>query len=356
MIKDGVGRDNISDFTTNLIKDYLYSYTESFALEHLEEGQRAQVSIRDAVFNYETESWQTKTYTLPWIKGDHVVLVPKDMLTRDDTWINKNDLVRDFREIPAAIPDSDLRSQINNYFEQALVRHKDRDANQKERDEAAVRTIKAFPQVIDYFIRKKENQGNKAADVSKEKVRFAEAVFNYNIIGIQQMLERTDFYKVAPSTYEESLQRANYLKRVIEDQGGHRMFYKDGRPIRYEKDLQIMFRLVWFGTPSDVSAEVNDGRGPADFKISRGAKDKTIVEMKLASNTALKRNLQHQAALYQNASDAKSAIKVIIYFDDGERAKVLTILRQLKLEGRPDIILIDARADNKPSGSKAKAA
>ena len=42
-----------------------------------------------------------------------------------------------------------------------------------------------------------------------------------------------------------------------------------------------MFRLVWFGTPSDVTSEANDGRGPADFKVSRGAKDKTIVEYAL---------------------------------------------------------------------------
>jgi len=28
LIKDGVGRDNISDFTTNLIKDYLLNYTQ----------------------------------------------------------------------------------------------------------------------------------------------------------------------------------------------------------------------------------------------------------------------------------------------------------------------------------------
>ncbi|MET3595347.1 hypothetical protein ABID26_004759 [Mesorhizobium shonense] len=33
--RSGVGRDNISDFTTNLIKDYLCRYTEKFAAEHL---------------------------------------------------------------------------------------------------------------------------------------------------------------------------------------------------------------------------------------------------------------------------------------------------------------------------------
>jgi hypothetical protein len=117
-----------------------------------------------------------------------------------------------------------------------------------------------------------------------------------------------------------------------------------------------MFRLVWFGTPSDVSSEANDGRGPADFKVSRGARDKTIVEMKLASNTALRRNLQHQTAIYQRASAAGASIKVIMFFTLEERARVLAILDDLKLRDSPNVILIDARSDNKPSGSKAGAA
>ncbi len=57
---------------------------------------------------------------------------------------------------------------------------------------------------------------------------------------------------------------------------------------------RFFFRLVWFGTPSDVTTEANDGRGPVDYKIARGASDKTLVEMKLAKNTALERNLERQ--------------------------------------------------------------
>ena len=68
---------------------------------------------------------------------------------------------------------------------------------------------------------------------------------------------------------------------------------------------------MWFGTPSDVGAEVNDGRGPVDFKISRGAKDKTLVEMKLAKNSHLERNLEKQVPIYQAASDAEHGIKAI---------------------------------------------
>jgi hypothetical protein len=135
--------------------------------------------------------------------------------------------------------------------------------------------------------------------------------------------------------------------------GGWRLFYVNDEPVRRERDLHILYRLAWFATPSDVSREVDDGRGPADFKISRGSSDKTIVEFKLASNTQLKRNLQKQTEIYMKASDADQGLKVLFYFTGREYGKVVAILDELGLKGDPNIILIDARSDNKPSASKA---
>ena len=111
--------------------------------------------------------------------------------------------------------------------------------------------------------------------------------------------------------------------------------------------------LTWFATPSDVSSEVNDGRGPVDFKISRGSLDKSLVEFKLASNTKLQRNLEKQIDIYKSASDTSKALKVILFFTDREYAKVNGILNRLGIGRSSDIILIDGRANNKPSGSKA---
>jgi hypothetical protein len=81
LIKNGVGRDNISDFVINLIKHYLCTYTQEFALQHLKAEQRRNVAINSALFNYEAEAWRTKNYVLPWLDGDFVLLTPKDMLT-----------------------------------------------------------------------------------------------------------------------------------------------------------------------------------------------------------------------------------------------------------------------------------
>lgn len=111
--------------------------------------------------------------------------------------------------------------------------------------------------------------------------------------------------------------------------------------------------MTWYASESDVTPEANDGRGPVDFKISEGSADKTLVEFKLASNSQLKRNLEKQAEVYQKASDARRTIKVIVYFTPQELKRVQKVLIALKLTDHRDIVLVDARNDNKPSGSKA---
>ncbi|MGJ4902317.1 hypothetical protein ACQR0V_12160 [Bradyrhizobium sp. HKCCYLS2058] len=359
LVRDGVGRDNISDFTVNLTLDFLCRYTQEFAVLHIDPSLRKMVWVKKAIFNYETESWERRSYDLPWMDDDFILLTPKDILTRDENWINRTDMIRDFDRIPSAIPDAELRGLVFNYFQSVLSRpptrpgRKERAPSQKDRDAAAARTLTQFPQLIDYYIKIKEDTGDDAADLSAEKVAITKFVFEKQVRDLQQSLAaESAFYSTTGGSYVEAHQRLAYLKDVIENKGGHRIFYHDGKPIQRESDLQILYRFVWFGTPSDVGREANDGRGPVDFKISRG-RDKTLVEMKLAKNTALERNLQKQLPVYQAASDAQNGIKVIVYFSDQEKAHVEGILDRLKILGHKDIVLIDARNDNKPSGSKA---
>ncbi len=350
LIREGVGRDMISDFTTNLILGYLCQYTEAFALKYLAAEQRAVFAVRRVAFNKATGTWEVQRFTLPRFKDDYVILTPKDILTKDDTWINKQDFIREYHEIPRAIGDSELRDRVDDYFRRILPKN----PTQKDQTDAIRRTALRFPVLYDYFIRHKEDHGHEAEQRSLEKVDESHSVYvcQFGAL-ISQLRSETAFYREPITSKAAAVEKVMFLKDIIENKGGHRLFYHKGVPIKKETDLQILYRLVWHRTRFDVSREVNDGRGPADFKISSGATDKTIVEMKLASNTGLRRQLENQAEIYQRASDAASAVKVIIYFTPEERAHVSAILRELKIEESQDIILIDARDDNKPSASKA---
>jgi hypothetical protein len=350
LIEDGVGKDTISDFTTNLIHAYLLEYTEKFAQKYIRPELRRDCGVQKVRFNYDTETWGKGVFNLPFYEGSHVLLTPINILTKDDTWINKTDLLDEFDRIPAAIPNSALRSEVNNYFRKLLPKEPKR----KDERNAARLTLLEYPGLIDFFIKYKEDHGESAANISSEKVAFSRQLYLEQFKLLAELLQQhSAFYSLAGNTYEEALERAHFLKDVIENKGGHRIFYIRGKPIEREEDLHILYRLTWFASSSEVTREANDGRGPVDFKVARGSRDKSLVEFKLAKNSQLKRNLQRQTKIYEKASDALRTVKVIVYFTKQEEARVERVLSDLKMTGSRDVIMIDARKDNKPSGSKA---
>lgn len=352
----GVGKDNISDFTCNLIKGYLASYTEKFAKDYLKPEQTKSVMVGKSYFDYRLERWMPKQFQLPFINYDYVILTPKNILTKDDNWINSNDLKGSFESICNAIPNDQLRAEIHNYFRSKIPpKPKKKKPTQKELSFAINETIHKFPEILKYYIKTKEENKLGARNVSKERVEEVEDIFIKNVsLLINELLDDTQFYEIDPKgSFQEALERVVYLKDVIENKDGYRLFYSKGKPIKREADLQVIYRLTWFATPYDVNREVNNGRGPVDYTVSKGSKDKTLVEFKLASNSKLKMNLENQVGVYEAANNTSSSIKVIMYFEDKELIKVNSILKELKLENNPSIVLIDA-SDNKPSASNVK--
>jgi hypothetical protein len=350
LIRDGVGRDTISDFTANLIKKYLLEYTQTFAREHITTDLRRTVAVPNVRFDYNTRGWCSERFDLPYALDDYVILTPRDLLTKDENWINRHDMFHRFEQIVEASPDYQLRSQVNQYLARQLTKK----STKEDRTRAYDSLLRQYPALIEWYIRWKEDHGDQAVHDSQLKVSDSEEQFINQFGSLIQKLEaETEFYKHGIDTLEECRARIRFLKAEIENNGAYRLFYHKGQPIQRESDLQILYRLTWFATPSDFNSEVNNGRGPVDFTISRGSKDKTIVEFKLAKNSKLKQNLEGQVKIYEDANRTRKSLKVIFYFSDDERQKVQRVLKELKLEGDESITLIDCRRDNKPSASNA---
>lgn len=352
LIKGGVGRDNISDFTTNLIKGYLLDYTEKFAADHLSAEQRQSFAITRAIFNFGTEAWETRSYDLPHRNNDFVLLTPADMLTRDDTWISHSDMIKNFHRLPEAVSDDQLRAQINNYFASLLSKK----PTTKERAEAAQRTIFKFPDLVDYYIRAREDSGDHAVGVSEKRREDTHELLVKMVRDVIADIEaRGTLYGSRVTSYEEALARVLGFKQYVENQDGYKLINKSGRTKQFsnEHDVQLFFGVILFGSEFDVNREVNNGRGPVDFKMSKGSIDKTLIEFKLASGSALKRNLEKQVAIYEKANGTRKSVKVIICYTAADQKKVARVLKDLNLQNEEAVVVIDARSDNKPSASKA---
>lgn len=232
-----------------------------------------------------------------------------------------------FEHLPFSIENDVLRMQINQYFESQLARgDKEKKPTKEEKNKAIYNTIKEYPEILDYYIKEKELDGKSAVNVSEEKVDNTQIILINNTKElIDYLTENTKFYEENKKTaYEEAWDRVQYLKDSIENNDCYKLFYNGDEAIAKEKDLQLMFRLVCYGSPSDINSEVNNGRGPVDYKISKGA--------------------------YKT----EYGIKVIIYFTEDEYKRVIGILEELELIEDKNVVLIDARKDNKISASNVK--
>jgi len=89
LIADRVGKDAISDFTTNLIHGFLAQKTEDFTKKYIDNNKTGDFIIKRAEFDHTNQVWKPKIFTLPKYKGDYVLLTPKNPLTKNDTWTNK---------------------------------------------------------------------------------------------------------------------------------------------------------------------------------------------------------------------------------------------------------------------------
>lgn len=152
LLSGGVGRDHLSDFTTNLIKGFLLEYTQTFALAYIQPEQRARFRVERVQFDYDTQRWQANYFELPVANGDYVMLTPKEILTRDEAWINQTDMLDRFYDICVSLPDENLRTQVNDHFYTQINKR----AKEKEKRAAAMKTIEQFHELLDYYILWKE--------------------------------------------------------------------------------------------------------------------------------------------------------------------------------------------------------
>ena len=349
ILERGVGKDKISDFTANLMIDYLARYTEKFAEKFIGSDLCKKHRINRAVFNYESKLWEPKEYFLPTFNGDYVLLTPKNILARDNTWINRDDLCdRGLDFYMAAADNAEQRLVLNEHLRQQIREYREKPSKAMAK-KIIPELLSMNPFLLDLYIKEREDSWDSANKRSELMVAQLEEIKAFTRIIRADLDASSDF----ANTYDEAHYFAGVFKNYIESNDGYRVINRhDFEKPCDERTVQDYFGLVLrTSKKSQVDREVNNGRGPVDYKLSRGKDDATLIEMKLASNRKLKKNLENQLDVYKVANDTKKGIVIIVYYTEKEFDRAKEILWDLGLAESPDVYLIDARNDNKKSAS-----
>ena len=166
--------------------------------------------------------------------------------------------------------------------------------------------------------------------------------------GVFNFLEHSDHFGVG--SLDVSLKVLDIFRSWVEYNKGWDLILSAPSAKR-EKTVQSLIQLsgiqYCMDNNFDFTFEPNEGPGPADIKISRGAKDKTIIEVKLNTNPDYLHGYEEQLETYAKAERTEKCIYVYVKVEKHpERDKKIQQLHAKKKSSGeivPYLYIIDAQ-------------
>ena len=337
----GIGPDRISDATSNIIKWRLAEYTERVC-EQLGLPVEDHV-LEHARFDSGQERWVAVEAALPTNphSGHPLLLVPKRFLRHLPT-LGSDEFERFFSRR--------FRAEHKEEFNKKLLGKRDL--------ERAVEEARSNKRRRDEFIAASQAIASTPYDFESDP---------WGLVAWEQPVR--DYVGENPQTLEqpmdaESLQAfvrdlVAYFKHFVEEQRGWDLLWNDDGQPRRESAAQRVFLGISFlscrDQDIDITPEANMGRGPVDFKFSKGFAAKVLVETKLAKNTRWLKGVTAQLPAYKKSEQCSLSEFVLIKHNDIHDQKILDLQKAAESAQQRGldigVTIVDASRD-KPSASK----
>ncbi|MEU2302054.1 hypothetical protein ABZ584_32170 [Streptomyces antibioticus] len=341
LFQGGMGVDRLSDMTCNILKSYFISYTQDVARRH--KIPMRPTKVTNATWDKEFCRWKEGTFELPinpYIDKP-VILTPERFL----------------RQIPVATPDglwsyawSTASEELRGDLTFDIARH----VSRREKAKLA----RQNPDVVALYLQHLEEEEKKPYPLADDP----NLVVKWYELG-SAFADRSplSFIPESPDEFERFIEAViESYRHNIEEQDGWQLLWNKGHA-REERAAQNLFRSsvnhYCRANDIDLTGESNAGRGPVDFKFSKGWSKRALVEMKLVRNSKFWDGVLAQQPQYQVSEEVNLGFFVAIGYTDAhchpevkkkiEKAAALVSKNSgKKIKG----ILIDARP--KMSASK----
>lgn len=333
VFQEGIGCDRVSDLITFILCEDILEYTQRIV---------SVAKLTPITVNYRKKEY--RVCKNPY-NNSPLLLLPSSILS-------PLPIANSFDDIDRVCQENErVRNEINAYFDLGNKKRLNKSQilslmhNSPSFRSALVTAYKACPKTAYDFT--KDTAGEyvwyKAAKEYVEKYPLS-----FSDIPIETI---DDVLSITERICER-------FKSLIEDNSLNELLYDSKGNPKHESAAQLLFYGIadsyCDANNVDLTKEGNNGRGPVDFKLSRGMKDKVIVETKLTSNPQLRHGIEVQVPIYMKQERTKKAIYLII---DNGHPKVLRnfidFYNNLDKEIKEKISYVIIDATTKPSASKA---
>jgi hypothetical protein len=341
LLQKGIGADRISDITAGILVKRIAEYTAFVCEDYGIPVQETR--FRNGSFDTRNQWWVPVTKALPGnpYNDKPVLLVPRRYL----------------RSLPS-INGDDFWSYCWNNENETLRREFNYDISRRVPKTKIIGLARKRPDLRAAYLAYRERHPTDAYDFYADRrgiIKWYEASRDYRTQNPLHLsvASRDEFFRAVD-------QLVNDFRHFVEENAGWRLLWNDNYTSRGEKAAQLLF----LGTIShgcrandiDISKEADIGRGPVDFKVSRGYALRVLLEVKLARNTRFWNGLEKQLPTYQKAEQVDCAYFVVIAFSDKDLKrvnKIHSIVHALNSRSRAKIkaVVVDASPD-KPSASR----
>lgn len=328
LFEEDVGPDRISDMVGRIVIEDLQEYTERILKSLKVKTSKVAGSPYESIQN---------SYN-----GKPLILVPSDVL-RDlpiaNDW-SEIDFVCQFNEA--------LRNRVN-----ALIGKTWKQATRSVRKSDLRAVLLSEPDVlrdlIESYKKKPATTYDYNNDPSGEFIWFRASRQYTQQFPLQLKLPKTPSAAVVETTVKTICDK---FKDLIENNALSSLLYDStGKPKKEEAAQKLFYGIAdayCEANDLDLSREANAGRGPVDFKVSKGYKGRVVVEAKLTSNPQLVHGFEVQIEEYQKAEKTTTAIYLVIDVSESRATrnrvtKLKALIRTSKAAGKrmPEVIFVD---------------
>jgi len=322
VFQEKIGCDRISDLITYILKEEIIDFTKRVNMEIL----------------------NTDELIINKYNKQQILLVPKQILSPLPIAYSFDDM-----DICCAV-NRRVREVINAYFNFGPRK-------QKLKKQEIARLLLCSVEFREEFIKSYREMHVLPYDFSSDP--------SGQIIWYEKSKENVKKYPMdleQPHTeedvYEVVIKICNQFKQLVEENGLWRLLYDDKGGVKHESAAQLLFYGIadayCAANNIDISRENNNGQGPVDFKLSVGATNKVLVEIKLTSNSQLLHGVQKQLPIYMKQEHTKKAIYLVI--ENGHRkhfGKLQDYYNGLEKTEKEKIKIIAIDGTSKESASRA---